>query len=173
MFKHLSLNSSSAHTRPQHRNLPVHLRTNPFFVFCSFERPFILSPSFMSSASCCSLSAHYIYQTIPRWEASRGRRGGRGKKRKGGTDELEREMKEERFPVPRKMSSCPFPLVRCLFLCILMTDTYPLLPNSEVFQSINCFNMFPPVLSDTDSSHFIHSFCIIIIICTPLWEPYI
>lgn len=38
--------------RPQQSNLPVHLRANPFLVFCSFKLAFILSPPFISSISC-------------------------------------------------------------------------------------------------------------------------
>lgn len=82
-FRHLTLLKRimllSAPTTPQHGNLPVRLRADPFFVFCSFKLPFILSPSFISSVSCRSLTAHYSYQAVPRWEASTGWRGGGGK----------------------------------------------------------------------------------------------
>lgn len=67
--------------RLQRCNLPLHLCANPFFVFCSFKLPFILSLSLISSISCLCPLLPTSYQTVPGWEASKEWRGGEEERR--------------------------------------------------------------------------------------------
>lgn len=121
--------------RHQHRN-------------CSFELPFILSQSFISSASCLSPLLPTSYQTVPGWQASRGWRGGEeekeGGKRVRENEELEREKEVDEFPelcgaafLCEKWASIPhtplfIPFASWHFSCWLVR---------EACQSHGCFNM--------------------------------
>lgn len=78
------------------QDLPVHLRANPFFVF-SFEFPFILSPSFISSVTCLPALLTTSYQTERQVRMKRrGERKEREKVREN--EDLEREMNVDEVP---------------------------------------------------------------------------
>lgn len=178
-FRHLTLLKRimlpSAPTTPQHGNLPVRLRADPLFVFCSLKLPFILSPSFISSVSCRSLTAHYNYQAVPRWEASTGWRG--GEKWGRGNEELQRERKVDEFLVVCCLFSenelsplfLSFPLFVSLHLDngYLTSVTYQWsLSIHKVFQHVS--SIFSPVLSYFNPPRSLHSFRIV---CFYIYTP--
>lgn len=88
------------------QDLPVHLRANPFFVF-SFEFPFILSPSFISSVTCLPALLTTSYQTVPWWEASEDEEEGRKKGERKSEGEWGLRKGNECGWSPGAVSCCP------------------------------------------------------------------
>ena len=76
LLKTIMLLLHPPNTSPQILNLPVHLRAEPFFVFCSFKLPFILSLPFIFSCVAPLLPTSYQFTSVPGWEASTGWRRG-------------------------------------------------------------------------------------------------